>query len=79
MSNELRTNNANQPVVGGILCKKCSTVIWSRHRHDFHSCSCGAVYIDGGRDYLRIVGRSEDWEHVDVEVGEPCTQPTVSM
>lgn len=39
-----------------IQCKKCLSVIVSRHVHDFRSCDCGSVSIDGGKDYTRIVG-----------------------
>jgi hypothetical protein len=38
-----------------IRCKKCGDTIESKHRHDFRSCSCGSVSIDGGRDYTRIL------------------------
>ena len=28
-------------------------IIESVHRHDFKSCFCGRVSVDGGKDYLR--------------------------
>lgn len=34
-------------------CKKCGDVIESKHRHDFVGCKCGAIAVDGGREYLR--------------------------
>lgn len=42
--------------VWGIECPKCLDRIWSRHTHDFRYCKCGAVYVDGGRDYLKRGG-----------------------
>ena len=36
-----------------IRCKKCGDVIESKSVHDFVWCSCGSVFVDGGRDYLR--------------------------
>lgn len=36
-----------------IHCKKCDCVIYSVMRHDFHSCQCGDIKIDGGKDYLK--------------------------
>jgi len=39
--------------VNAIRCPKCKDIIFSRARHDFHGCSCGAVSIDGGLDYIR--------------------------
>lgn len=51
-------------LINKIRCKKCNDVIESVSRHDFKSCRCGAVSIDGGRDYLRRGGNSEDWEEL---------------
>jgi hypothetical protein len=34
-------------------CAKCEDVIESKHRHDFVSCKCGAIFVDGGKDYFR--------------------------
>ena len=42
-------------------CNACGDVIESKHRHDFVSCKCGAIFIDGGLDYLRGGGRPEDF------------------
>jgi len=39
-----------------VKCKKCGDVIESTYRHDFVTCSCGAISVDGGHDYLRRVG-----------------------
>lgn len=39
-----------------IQCNKCKDIIESKHRHDFVTCSCGAVSVDGGKDYLRRLG-----------------------
>jgi len=38
-----------------IRCNFCQDTIKSKHRHDFVFCSCGAVAVDGGKDYLRRV------------------------
>lgn len=34
-------------------CAKCGDVIESKHRHDFVSCKCGAIFTDGGTSYIR--------------------------
>lgn len=34
-------------------CLVCEEVIESVSRHDFVSCKCGAISVDGGLDYLR--------------------------
>lgn len=36
-----------------IRCNHCGDVIESTHRHNYVTCSCGAVAADGGTDYLR--------------------------
>lgn len=50
----------------GVYCKKCGTIVYSRARHDMRSCPCGAVFIDGGFDYLKIAGNEEDFEIVSI-------------
>lgn len=47
-----------------IRCKKCNEIIESTHRHNFKYCYCGAVAVDGGKDYLRRCGNREDWEEL---------------
>jgi len=41
-------------------CRKCGDIIESKHRHDFVWCSCKAIAVDGGLDYLRRVGEPDD-------------------
>jgi len=42
-----------------IKCPNCKDIIYSRSRHDFRSCSCELIAIDGGFDYTRIIGYPE--------------------
>lgn len=51
-------------VYNAIRCKKCGDVIESKYRHDFRMCSCGAVAVDGGHDYQRLIGNREDYENL---------------
>ena len=51
---QIRTNK--------IKCRKCGDIIESIDVHNFKWCSCGAVAVDGGREYLRRVGNKEDFE-----------------
>lgn len=41
-------------------CLKCNEEIESKHVHDFKSCSCGCISVDGGRDYVKRVGNPAD-------------------
>lgn len=45
-----------------IKCKKCGDVIESKNINDYKRCSCGAVAVDGGKDYLKRIGNKEDYE-----------------
>lgn len=47
-----------------IKCLKCGDIIESTHRHDFVQCSCGACFVDGGHDYMRVGGDINDWENL---------------
>lgn len=47
-----------------IKCKKCGEIIESTSRHDFKFCKCGAVAVDGGKDYLQRVGNKDDYEEL---------------
>ena len=43
-------------VQNAAACLACGDFIVSKHRHDFVTCTCGAVSVDGGQEYLRRVG-----------------------
>lgn len=34
-------------------CLICGDIIESRHVHDFVTCSCGNLSVDGGREYTK--------------------------
>ena len=63
---EMRKKRASDIMikVNKIKCLKCGDIIESKHRHDFKFCSCGAVAIDGGKDYLKRLGNREDYEEL---------------
>ena len=44
-----------------IKCKKCGDIIESTSTNDYKRCSCGAVAIDGGKDYLKRIGKEKDY------------------
>lgn len=43
-------------IQNAVTCLACGDFIVSKHRHDFVTCTCGAVSVDGGQEYLRRVG-----------------------
>lgn len=46
-------------------CTRCGDTIESVHRHDFRACKCGAIFVDGGRDYHRSGGDPSCFERIE--------------
>ena len=50
------------------VCYECTSVMESKHRHDFVRCACGKSFLDGGNDYFRAggftVGVPDDYEEL---------------
>jgi hypothetical protein len=34
-------------------CLDCGDILESKHRHDYVTCTCGNLAVDGGKDYLK--------------------------
>ena len=50
-----------------VKCLKCGAIIESKNRHDFVTCSCGNVSVDGGKDYLRrTFHNKDDYEELSI-------------
>ena len=68
-------------VQNAVTCLGCGDFIVSKHRHDFVTCTCGAISVDGGQAYLRRVGSSlaegtytdHSWELSD-ELYKACAE-----
>ena len=56
--------------IKALECKNCGDTIFSRARHDFMTCSCGKVSVDGGFDYMKIVGWKKDFIIKQINVKE---------
>lgn len=41
-------------------CRKCGDIIESTYRHDYVSCKCGEISVDGGLDYRKIRFNDEE-------------------
>ncbi len=56
-------------------CLRCGDHIESKHVHDFVTCKCGAISVDGGKEYFKRsaedLGLIEDTSIVD-DVGGEC-------
>jgi hypothetical protein len=68
-------------IQNAVTCLGCGDFIVSKHRHDFVTCTCGAISVDGGQAYLRRVGSSlaegtytdHSWELSD-ELYKACAE-----
>ena len=54
-------------IIHGVICNKCQTILYVRHNHDYRTCDCKSVSVDGmidsldgGWSNLRIVFENED-------------------
>lgn len=47
-----------------IKCKLCEDIIRSTYRHDMQWCKCGAIAVDGGSDYTKLTGHTDNIEVV---------------
>lgn len=52
--------------VNKIKCKKCRNIIESKTTNDLKRCSCGAVAVDGEKEYLKRIGNDEDYEELSI-------------
>ena len=58
-------------------CNKCGDHIISHHVHDFVSCKCGAIFVDGGREYLRRGGELDDIEETSIACSKDEVVPHI--
>lgn len=47
-----------------IKCTSCNTLIRSKYKHDFVTCPCGSVSVDGGSHYLKRSGNITGYEEM---------------
>jgi len=47
-------------------CNHCHDHLESRHVHDFVTCKCGKLSVDGGRDYLKRLGEPDNREETSI-------------
>jgi hypothetical protein len=52
------------------ICVRCNDHIKSVHKHDFKSCVCGELSVDGGTDYLRRLGSPSQYRDTSITIPE---------
>lgn len=55
-------------IVNRAKCLKCGDIIESTYTHDYVTCSCGNLSVDGGQDYLKRNFRDgmDSWEDMSI-------------
>ena len=53
----MTTETQHQILRNRAQCARCGDIIESTHRHDFVTCGCGEISVDGGHAYLRRAAR----------------------
>ena len=51
-------------------CKKCGDMIESKYRHNFVTCTCGAISVAGGNDYWKRSGNPENFEEIKEDMND---------
>jgi hypothetical protein len=57
---------SGKTAVTALVCPACKYTIFSRAGHDYRSCKCGAIGVDGGREYFKA-----SWDATKC----PCPEP----
>lgn len=66
-------------IVQAVRCHACDDLVYSCARHDFRACTCKAVYIDGGMDYVRLGGTIGTFDYpVPLDLGDEVTATHLS-
>jgi len=52
-----------------VQCLLCYDIIESKFRHDYVTCSCGNVSVDGGQDYCKVNFKTNKWRPINDEDG----------
>lgn len=55
-------------VINRVQCRKCGSTIVSEFDNDFKRCECGAIAIDGGREYLKRMGKEEYINDLSIKI-----------
>lgn len=53
--------NLKEISINAARCGICEDYIESKHRHDFVTCSCGNLAVDGGQEYLKRSFKQDNW------------------
>jgi len=64
-------------IINKAKCTKCGDVIESKHIHDYVSCSCGNISVDGGSDYCRRSAKTNEYVDLSIELNDELCESLV--
>jgi hypothetical protein len=58
-----------------VHCLSCDDKIYSRAPHDFRHCSCGQIFVDGGREYFKYGGNpNAEFKLIEISIDVPLDE-----
>lgn len=59
-------NKPKESIKNIAKCLLCGDIIESKHRHDYVTCKCGNLSVDGGKDYCKRSVAGDQNSYVDM-------------
>ena len=65
-------NKSKETIKNIAKCLLCGDIIESKHRHDFVTCKCGNLSVDGGLEYFKrsLLHGTDSYEELCFEENE---------
>ena len=55
-------------IIKAYRCKTCEDILFSRAKHDYRTCSCGKVAVNGGIEFLQVRSMNQYPEKVELDI-----------
>lgn len=55
-------NKIGKKMRNRVQCLLCGEIIESKFQHDYVTCKCGNVSVDGGKDYCKVNFKTNKWK-----------------
>jgi hypothetical protein len=59
-------------IINKAQCKLCGDILTSTSHHDYQTCSCGEISVDGGKSYIKR--SAKDLNNI-IELSETYDEP----
>ncbi len=70
-------SDKNYIISNQVECLKCGDAPFSMTRHDFRSCTCGHITVDGGQAYLKRLGPRDDYKELSINANREELEPVI--